>query len=103
MQTNKPDHIARQARSQSDKPRVVILYESVIGSLVSDLATFFTAGLILLAEGKSFVWQVITVGMFVFWIAAKAGLGKVLRFYSKRDLVKWANSLPDDDNNGEAA
>jgi hypothetical protein len=89
---------------QPDKPHTVIFYESVRGSIISDLVTFsITAGLVLLADGRSIAWQVITISMFLLWIAAKLGMeGKVSRFYSKRELVEWAQSLPDDKQGGAA-
>jgi hypothetical protein len=80
-----------------DKPQTVVLYESVLGSIVSDVFTFaVTAGLVLLADGRSFAWQIITAAMFMFWVAARAGIaGKIHKFYSKRELIEWAQSLPD--------
>jgi hypothetical protein len=89
----------------SGKPQhTVVLYESVLGSIVSDTFTFLvTAGLVLLADGRSLAWQIITIAMLVLWIAAKAGMaGKVHRFYSKSDLVEWAQSLPEKDKGGAA-
>jgi hypothetical protein len=73
-----------------------------MGSIVSDVFTFaVTGGLILLADGRSLAWQVITIAMFIFWVKAKAG-GKVRKFYSKRELVEWAQSLPDKEKDGAA-
>lgn len=86
----------------SDKAQAVVLYESVMGSIVSDVFTFaVTAGLMFLAEGRSLAWQIITIGMFIFWIMARSGIaGKVHIFYSKRELVEWAQSLPDKEKGG---
>jgi hypothetical protein len=85
-------------------PHTIALYESVIGSMVSDVFTFaITAGLVLLADGRSIAWQIITVGMFFVWIFSKALThGKVLKFYSKREVLEWALSLPDDKKGGTA-
>jgi hypothetical protein len=85
-------------------PHTIALYESVIGSMVSDVFTFaITAGLVLLADGRSIAWQIITVGMFFVWIFSKALThGKVLKFYSKREVLDWALSLPDDKKGGTA-
>jgi hypothetical protein len=81
----------------SNKPHTVVLYESVLGSIVSDVFTFaVTAGLVLLADGRSLAWQWITIGMFIFWVVARAGAGRLRKFYSKRELVEWAQSLPED-------
>lgn len=87
-----------------NKPHTVILHESTIGSILSDTFTFLVvSALILLADGKSNAWQVITIGMFVFFVYSKVLLkNKIFKFYSKRDLLKWVNSLPDDDKGGEA-
>ena len=79
-------------------PHTVALYESVFGSFVSDAFTFaVTAGLVLLADGRSTAWQIITVGMFVVWIFSKTLMGgKIRKFYSKSELLEWAKSLPED-------
>lgn len=88
----------------SDKPQSVVLHESVLGSIVSDVFTFaVTAGLMLFAEGRSLAWQIITIGMFIFWIMARSGIaGKVHIFYSKRELLEWAQSLSDKEKGGSA-
>jgi hypothetical protein len=88
----------------SDKLHTVVLHESLMGSIVSDVFTFaVTGGLVLLADGRSLAWQVITIAMFILWVTAKAGLlGKVRKFYSKRELVEWAQSLPDKEKGGAA-
>ena len=79
------------------RPFTVVLHESLYESVLSDICTFIvTASLVLIADGKSLAWQVITIGMFVFWVFAKAGIfGKIHRFYSKREVLKWAESLPE--------
>lgn len=80
------------------KPHTAILKESFLESVVSDTITFArTAALIHFADGKSLVWQCITVAIFFFFATAKLGmLGKIHRFYSKRELLEWAQSLPED-------
>jgi hypothetical protein len=84
----------------SSKPHTVVLYESVLGSIVSDVFTFsVTAGLVLLADNRSLAWQWITICMFIFWVAARLGSGKLRKFYSKRELVEWAQSLPEEEEN----
>lgn len=89
---------------KSAKPVVVVLRESLLKSIISDLITFaITAGLVLLAEGRSLAWQVTTIGMFVFWMCSEAGLQTYLKkFYSKRELIEWAEALPDDHEGDEA-
>jgi hypothetical protein len=84
----------------TEKTHTVVLYESMTASIISDIFTFVvTAGLILLADGRSLVWQVITTAMFIFWVSARSGMMcKIHKFYSKRELVEWAQSLPDDDS-----
>ena len=84
--------------NETKKPHTVVLYESVIGSVISDAVTFaITAGLVLLADGRSTAWQTITIGTFVFWITSKALLaGKVKKFYSKREISEWVQQLPED-------
>lgn len=79
-------------------PYTVILRESLASSIASDAITFaMTASLILIADGRSMAWQIITIAMFVLWVTARAGgLGKIQKFYSKRELVEWVNSLPED-------
>jgi hypothetical protein len=84
--------------NETKKPHTVVLYESVIGSVISDAVTFsITAGLVLLADGRSTAWQIITIGMFVFWSASKTLLGgKVKKFYSKREISEWVQQLPEE-------
>lgn len=88
----------------SNKPKTVILYESFASSIISDVFTFaVTAGLVLLADGRSVAWQILTISMFVFWVAAKPLAGsKIHKFYSKRELSQWVDSLPDDKDGGAA-
>jgi hypothetical protein len=84
----------------TEKTHTAVLYESMTASVISDIFTFLvTAGLMLLADGRSLTWQIITTAMFIFWVTARSGmLGKVHKFCSKRELVEWASSLPDENN-----
>ena len=78
-----------------ESPKIAVLHESLVSSIISDAVTFaVTAGLVVIADGRSVAWQIITIGMFVFWLVPK--ISKVHKFYSKRELLDWAESLPDD-------
>jgi hypothetical protein len=83
---------------QDNKPQVVLLRESMLSSVLSDMFTFvMVGGLVLLADGRSMAWQVVTIGIFVFYINSKLVFGsKIKKFYSKRELLEWSNSLPED-------
>ena len=86
----------------TSKIHTIAICESLKSSIVSDCFTFaVVAGLVLLADGRSIAWQLVTVGLFIFWVAGRISMGsKVRKFYSKRDLVEWAQALPDDKEGG---
>jgi hypothetical protein len=83
---------------KDNQPQVVLLRESMLSSVLSDMTTFIVVGgLVLLADGRSMAWQVITIGMFLFYLNIKLFFGsKIKKFYNRRELLEWANSLPDD-------
>lgn len=83
---------------KDNQPQVVLLRESMLSSVLSDMFTFvMVGGLVLLADGRSMAWQVVTIGIFVFYINNKLVFGSsIKKFYNKRELLEWSNLLPED-------
>ena len=77
------------------KPKIVILKESLAQSLISDTATL---GMILLcvyvSQGSKW-WTLVTGYMFLFFVVCRAAAAlksdQCLRFYNINDLRKWVD------------
>lgn len=73
--------------------------ESLAQSVISDIVTFAFLVLCIWFSwhmGGGF-WTFFTVCMFLLFISAKSTVSSLQKFRTKRELLEWANSLPDDE------
>ena len=76
--------------------------QSMVESICSDIVTF---AFLLLCMWFSYSqgggwWTFITVTMFLISLAAKLPSGRQLKISSKKEALEWAQSLPDDADDG---
>ena len=78
--------------------------ESVLGSIAKDLMSLAVITLLIYVSQGSKWWTLVTGLMFIFWVGAKFSAITTARhktFKTKADLIKWAESLPDDSENSK--
>lgn len=89
-------------REKKDLPmkkiQAIVLSESLWESVCSDIITFSFLLLCMwysYSEGGGW-WTFFTCSMFLIFLVAKSKTKNILRIYSKKEAIEWAESLPED-------
>lgn len=94
----------------NDKPKFIIFdrSEGLLESVLSNAITFFrltACVLVVYIFDGGLVWQVVTLALFIGWVWIRlpwesATQTRTLKLRGKKEAVAWAQSLPDDADQG---
>lgn len=83
-----------------EKPKIIVIdkTESFLESFASDIVSFgFLALCIWFSHDQGGGWWTFfTCTLFLIFLSAQGNAARITKFRSKRELIEWANSLPDD-------